>query len=242
MHHTVIQAGAGRGARPRGVPTVSATAMRVAFVGSTTLGQHVVEDSPGFGKGSSEVVRHGILPLFYADDGSVEAGALQEVGTAGWVAVHPHNGHVYCTGGEGVQAMTAQSNGTLTVFSSANSLGGSAYLELSADGRWALVANYGNGQLAVLPIRADGSLGAAVDSKLHVIEGLNPALADRQEACHPHQIRLDPAANRWALSCDLGADRIWVYSFDSERGSLQGAITSDRHLILPEGAGPRHYC
>ena len=79
-----------------------------------------------------------------------------------------------------------------------------------------------------------------MESKLHVVAGLNRELADRQESCHPHQIRLDPATNGWALSCDLGADRIWVYRFDTQTGALQGALTSDRHLLLPEGAGPRH--
>jgi 6-phosphogluconolactonase (cycloisomerase 2 family) len=221
-----------------------AMSVRYAFVGSTSPGQHVVEDSPGFGRGSAATVRDGILPLRCHTDGTVEVGRLQEAaGPSSWIAHHPHNGHLYCTGKGGtVQAMSVDADdGSLSVFSSADSLGGSAFLELSADGRWALTANYGNGQMAVLPIDpADGTLGPAVDSKLHVVSGLNPALADRQEACHPHQIRLDPATNGWALSCDLGASRVWVYRFDTASGALQGALTSDRHLLLPEGAGPRH--
>eukprot|EP01052_Picozoa_sp_SAG31_P075416 SAG31_NODE_34609_length_331_cov_0.883621_2_plen_36_part_01 len=27
------------------------------------------------------------------------------------------------------------------------------------------------------------------------------------------QVRLCPETNRWALSCDLGASRVWIYGF-----------------------------
>lgn len=37
-----------------------------------------------------------------------------------------------------------------------------------------------------------------------------------------------------------GADTVWVYAFDSERGALVGALNSARHLRLPPGSGPRH--
>jgi len=127
----------------------------------------------------------------------------------------------------------------LEIFSSRACCGSCCFLEISRDGRWVLCANYSAGTVSTLPIMPDGSLGDAADSKLH-FEKLDPALADRQEACHTHQIRLDPQTNRWALVCDLGADRVCVYAFDGERGSLVGASNSARHLKMPAGSGPRH--
>jgi hypothetical protein len=38
------------------------------------------------------------------------------------------------------------------------------------------------------PSATEGSLGAPTDVR-HMAEEINPALADRQEACHPHQVR-----------------------------------------------------
>ena len=213
-----------------------------AFVGSTTPGQNNVEVSPGYKQSDHlPMLRSGILPLLKsAIDGSLSMGELQDVGASGWITHHPSNGHIYCTGDGQIKALKVGAGGSLSVFSSADSVGGSAYLELSLDGRWALVANYGDGNMAVFPIHPDGSLGEATDSKHHAVDGLNPALSDRQEACHPHQIRLDPATQAWALSCDLGADCVWVYAFDAEVGALRGAINSKHHLHLPAGSGPRH--
>ena len=37
-----------------------------------------------------------------------------------------------------------------------------------------------------------------------------------------------------------GADRVWVYAFDSKHGALRGALNSALHLKLPAGSGPRH--
>jgi 6-phosphogluconolactonase len=42
--------------------------------------------------------------------------------------------------------------------------------------------------------------------------------------------------NRFALSCDLGLDQIFVYPFDSAAGNL----LSGREVNLAPGAGPRH--
>ena len=158
------------------------------------------------------------------------------------------------------------------VESSMDALGGSAYVELSTPdwtggAKWALCANYGSGVLSVLPLFARGALKEpagrveCLDSGYHTrtidpptdskqpwpLEGFDPKLADRQEACHPHQIVLVYGYNdqknerlTWALACDLGADRVWTYEFDDRRGSLIGAVNSAQHLKLPAGSGPRH--
>jgi 6-phosphogluconolactonase len=96
-----------------------------------------------------------------------------------------------------------------------------------------------DGTVAVWPVSpVDGSLGECTDTKKQS-STFNPALADRQEAAHAHQVLLD-TTEAWALVCDLGTDTVYVYAFDSDRGSLTGASNASRHLRLPEGSGPRH--
>jgi 6-phosphogluconolactonase len=57
----------------------------------------------------------------------------------------------------------------------------------------------------------------------------------RQEKPHAHGIYLD-AAERFAFAPDLGADRVFVYRFDADKGVLEphGAAS------LEPGSGPRH--
>jgi 6-phosphogluconolactonase len=99
-------------------------------------------------------------------------------------------------------------------------------------GRNVLVANYGGGTVAVLPIEPDGRLKPASSVRAH--EGSGPNTG-RQEKPHAHGIYLD-AAERFALSPDLGADRVFVYRFDAAKSTLEphGAAP------LAPGSGPRH--
>lgn len=114
---------------------------------------------------------------------------------------------------------------------------GSAPCHLAVDrsGRFVLVANYGSGTVAVLPIRPDGALDEAVAVVQHRGSGADP---ERQEGPHAHSVTLDPA-NRHAVVADLGTDRLMVYRFDAERGSL--APAEEPEVMLPPGAGPRHF-
>ena len=79
---------------------------------------------------------------------------------------------------------------------------------------------------------ADGRLKPASSVRVH--EGSGPDKG-RQEKPHAHGIYLD-AAERFAFSPDLGADRVFVYRFDAAKGTLEphGAAPLD------PGSGPRH--
>mmetsp|Transcript_152562 Transcript_152562/g.489258 ORF Transcript_152562/g.489258 Transcript_152562/m.489258 type:complete len:341 (+) Transcript_152562:55-1077(+) len=210
---------------------------RVVYVGSGAVGQAKVSNSPVFGKLAVPTEERAAIVNLTVDE---ELGTLavfrveEQPFHVGWLVPRPLNGHLYGVGGGKAHSWAAGGDGSLTLTSSSDTAGGSAFLELSCDGRWALSA-----RLAVLPISLNGALGMATCVKMHSLQ-LNPTLADRQEGCHPHQIRLDPHTNKWALSCDLGASRVWVYSFDSVTGTLVGEADSPRHLLLPESAGPRH--
>ena len=67
-----------------------------------------------------------------------------------------------------------------------------------------LVANYGGGSVAALPIEADGRLKPATAFIQHTGSSVNPK---RQKEPHAHSINVDPD-NRFAYVADLGLDKI----------------------------------
>ena len=108
--------------------------------------------------------------------------------------------------------------------------GAPCYVNVSADGRFVLVANYGGGRVTVLPVEADGSLGAEVAS-------FQPEIPADKEKSNAHCVRLD-AANRYVFSTDLGLDRIFIHAFNSKTGALDPAPLPS--ICTAAGAGPRH--
>lgn len=126
-------------------------------------------------------------------------------------------------------------SGRLTALGHSPSGGaGPAYVSVDPTGRWLLVANYGGGSVALLPIDDDGAPGEPVDVVQHQGSGRDPA---RQEAPHPHYIRTTPDGRR-ALVADLGIDRVIAYPLDGRDGSLG----ENRAVVTrtARGAGPRH--
>lgn len=108
------------------------------------------------------------------------------------------------------------------------------FVSVDKSGRFALVANYDGGSVALLPIQAGGALGPATSVVQHKGSGPN---ADRQSAPHAHCIVTDPS-NRFALAADLGADRVFLYRIDPDRKSLLHIDGGD--AVMRPGAGPRH--
>ena len=128
-----------------------------------------------------------------------------------------------------------RTTGTLTLLNQRPSMGtGPCHLVLDKGNRNVLVANYGSGSVAVLPVGSDGRLGAATAAVQHSGKSIHP---DRQKGPHAHCMTLDPA-NRFAFACDLGLDKVLSYRFDARQGKLtpnDPAFVSTR-----PGAGPRH--
>lgn len=133
-----------------------------------------------------------------------------------------------------VSGFARQATGQLALVSRQPSRGGApCYMSLDRGERYALVANYVGGSVAVFPLRGDGGVGPASAFVQH--EGRGPN-AQRQESPHAHSIMVD-ATNQWALAADLGIDRIVVYRFDQTKGTLERAGEG----VLAPGAGPRHF-
>lgn len=126
-------------------------------------------------------------------------------------------------------------SGALRLINRRRSMGGApCYVTVADSGRFVLVANYVGGNVAVLPVMKDGSLGEALDVKQD--EGSGPNRA-RQESAHAHCVVLD-RANRLAYSCDLGTDKVMSYRFDRRSGKL--TANAQPSVSLKPGAGPRH--
>jgi len=107
------------------------------------------------------------------------------------------------------------------------------HLSVDQKRRCVLVANYTSGNVAVLPIRGDGSLDKAIDVEQH--EGSGPR--EQQKGPHAHCIKLD-RFNRHAFSADLGNDQVLIYRFNPATSKLEpGAQPS---VKVHSGAGPRH--
>lgn len=125
--------------------------------------------------------------------------------------------------------------GALTLLNQQSSKGpGPCHLSLDKDGKNVLVANYGGGSVAVLPVQADGRLKTSSTLLQHLGSSVNPR---RQAAPHAHSINLDPV-NRYALVADLGLDKVFVYRFEAGAGTL---LPHDpQSFQTAPGAGPRH--
>jgi 6-phosphogluconolactonase len=98
-----------------------------------------------------------------------------------------------------------------------------------------LVANYGSGSVACLPIQRNGSLGPATAFIQHEGKSADPG---RQRGPHAHSINLDQA-NRFAFAADLGLDEILIYRFDAGKGTLVPHEPAFAKVV--PGSGPRHF-
>jgi 6-phosphogluconolactonase len=141
-----------------------------------------------------------------------------------------------------------QADGRLEALNTVRSGGaGPTYLRVHPSGRFVLVANYFGGSVAVLPILADGRLGAATDIK-NDAGTIGPTRAKSappgsfaksgHDRTHAHMIEADPSGH-FVLHVDLGLDRIFLWRFDDQKGVLTPNDPS--HVSLPAGDGPRHF-
>lgn len=160
-----------------------------------------------------------------------------------FLAVHPTKNFLYAvnesmnfTGeeGGGVSAFAMNSEtGELNLLNAYSSRGKDpCYISIETSGQFVLVANYNSGNVAMLPIHADGQLGPATDVDQHSGSSVHP---ERQTNPHAHCILPDPT-NRFAIATDLGADKLYIYRMDLENGKLN----QHAEVSVQPGAGPRH--
>ncbi len=163
-----------------------------------------------------------------------------------FVAIHPSRKFLYAVGeiddfeGKKTGGVSAFSinpkDGKLTLINQQSSQGaGPCHLVVDNSGKNVLVANYGGGSVACLPIDDDGSLREAATFIQHKGSSVTP---QRQAGPHAHSINVD-AANRFAVVADLGLDKLLVYRLDAARGIL--TPNDPPSVSVPPGGGPRHF-
>jgi 6-phosphogluconolactonase (cycloisomerase 2 family) len=101
-------------------------------------------------------------------------------------------------------------------------------LAISPDGGHLVVAIYGGGAYNVLPIEANGTLGAPktifkeIGSSMH---------SEFQGSAHPHTVLYDKQ-ERFLLASDLGCDHLSVFALH------EGELQRSSKLSLASGSGP----
>jgi 6-phosphogluconolactonase len=175
-----------------------------------------------------------------------EATLAAETVNPSFLAIHPSNRYLYAVGeignfggakSGGVSAFALDpKSGALKPLNAKPSGGaGPCFVAVDRQGKNVLVANYGGGSASVLHLADDGRLGERTGFTQHRGKGDDPA---RQEGPHAHSINLD-AANHFAFVADLGLDKVFVYRFDADKGSL---VKNDPPAVaLAPKSGPRHF-
>lgn len=188
----------------------------------------------------------------YLCEFDLKSGALALVGLAAkannpsFLALHPQGRFLYAvsevddyaaTGGGAVIAFAVNpDDGQLTPLNNQSSGGrGPCHVALDRNAKNALVANYGSGSAAVIPLADDGTLLKPTATVQHQGSSVNP---ERQTAPHAHSINVSPD-NRFAFVADLGLDKVLVYKLDAATGML--TPNDPPSAQLAPGAGPRHF-
>ncbi len=187
--------------------------------------------------GSAKGIYRAVLDLESGDLSPAELAS--EIRGAGFLTIDAEAGRLYSIGQirESPDNVAAYQIGadhlTLELLGTANSGGGKpTHISLSRDQRTLLLAHYGGGSVAALPIDADGRLVAPTSNIQHTGSSVHP---DRQNKPHPHWIGATPD-NQFVFVPDLGADEVVIYRFDAATHTL----TRHGEGRVPPGAGPRH--
>jgi 6-phosphogluconolactonase len=223
-----------------------------ALVAVSALGQAAKSSNRGdmlvyFGTYTGEKSKGVYVSRLDAASGALSAPELAaETASPSFLAIHPRGDFLYAANeirefqGKESGSVSAfavdRKTGTLSPLNQQPSVGrGPAHLVVDKAGRNVLVANYGGGSVAVLPIGADGTLKPASSFVQHTGSSVHP---QRQRGPHAHSINVDPS-NRFAYAADLGLDKLLVYRFDATKGSL---VAGDPPFAaVAPGAGPRHF-
>lgn len=166
-----------------------------------------------------------------------------EVANPGFLVLSKNGKYLYSTarsqgqGGErGMDAVawyTVQGDGMLKLghFESARGKG-PCHVSLDATNKVLMVANYGSGSVALLPVREDGSIYRSPSDHQHEGSSVNKR---RQSGPHAHSIYAGPD-NKFAYAPDLGIDQVVIYELSPQVVSMHRVGEAK----MPPGSGPRH--
>jgi 6-phosphogluconolactonase len=208
------------------MPTPTSSGQTLLFVGTYTKNLGFVN---GTAKGISAFRMNTVGQLHpVAENDGIESPSF--------LAIHPGYQYLYAVNESSASvsafSLDAQS-GKLKLINQQPTQGAApCFVTTDKTGKFVLIANYSGGNVLVFPVGPGGRLEAASDNVQHTGSGPDKS---RQEGPHAHSIWVDPT-NQYALACDLGLDKVFIYQLDLAKGKL---ISHSEGIVHP-GAGPRH--
>lgn len=181
---------------------------------------------------------------FNSADGSAALVSQSKTTNPSFLAVSPDEKYVYAVNEKGSKETFAgtlssfsfdKKNGTLQFLNQQTSAGNNpCYISTDKTGRWVFAGNYSSGNMVIVPVMTDGSLGQAKMNQPYSGSGPDK---NRQLSSHIHFAAI-AANNKELFVTDLGSDKVYIerfhektgYIFDNEHQSIQ----------MEPGAGPRH--
>ena len=166
---------------------------------------------------------------------------LGGVANPSFLTLDPMRRFLYCVhGGNDFSAVSAfaieRGTGRLTFLNTQQSGGRNPVsVDVHPTGRALVVASYMDGNVATLPINADGTL-APLNSIVSQTGDPGPDAVEQANP-HPHHSPFDPAG-RFVAVPDKGLDRTFIYRFDVARDTI--APNDPPFVLAQAGAGPRH--
>ena len=191
------------------------------------------------GDGGSQGIYRSVLD---PETGVITAPMLvAETKNPSFLEIHPNGRFLYAvseSGGAGsvsAYAIDGETGGLAFLNKQSSRGSGPCHVNVDHAGRNVLVANYGSGSAAVIPIRPDGSLAEPSGFAQHSGSSVN---AGRQQGPHAHSINVSPD-DRFVFVADLGIDKVMIYRLDVETGTI--VANRPAFVELKAGAGPRHF-
>jgi 6-phosphogluconolactonase (cycloisomerase 2 family) len=198
----------------------------------------------------------------YAVDVDTKTGHLSNVRLAaknpspGWMTIDQNRGLLYAANGYNgfgdartgsVSAFSIdRATGNLTLINQIGSGGAPVYIAEDPTGKFLVTANWNEGSISVLSIRADGGIGELKD----VYKPTGPKSPETADDNPPgqyagsshahsrvHMVNFDPSGH-YVVADDAGLDQVHVLKLDTETGKLTPAMTP---LLEKPGAAPRHF-
>lgn len=205
----------------------------------TAWGQNMLDVWIGTGGKPSKGIYHCTLNTKTGKLSQTELAA--EIGSPGFLAMHPKGTHLYAVGNvEGKPSVAAyaiekQQGKPKLKFVNALEIGdgGAAHVSVDKSGKILLTAQYGGGSVAAFSLDDSGALVKRTALINH--EGGSQVVPGRQEASHAHWTGFSPD-QRFAFVPDLGLDKVMIYKVDVATAGL----TPHGFGQVPPGGGPRH--
>lgn len=108
------------------------------------------------------------------------------------------------------------------------------YIAVDKSSKWLVAGNYSGGNFSVFPVKADGSVGEAVQTIAHTGGSVDK---ERQEKSHVHSVVFSNDGKYLAV-VDLGTDKLYMYPFDAS--AAKPVASKAVETSTAPGAGPRH--